>query len=95
MKKNKKYTIDIDNIDGPKKKREIVTSSLEEAMEFVKKLTDENIHVAIFDDEERIVYSKHHKVKPKEHNHNEDNGNHYGHSHGHHNHHGDDDDSYC
>ena len=58
MKKNKKFTIDVKNSKNPKNKKEIFATTFEEAMEFVNHLMDEDAHVIIFDENEKILFSK-------------------------------------
>jgi hypothetical protein len=54
----KNHTIIIESIvNGLKKETEIIADSLEEALNYIKNLSGENLKVLIFDLDERIVFS--------------------------------------
>ena len=110
MKKTQKHVIVIKKIDEKlNKKTEILAVSKKEALDYIDLIKDDEVTITIFDDEEKIVFSKVKSKNPKyhfgfsEHNgHGHEHGdehehhyNHNNHGHQHHHHHEDDDDSYA
>lgn len=100
MKKNEKHIVVIKKIDDKLgKKTEIKAVTKKDALDYVKLIKDEEVTIIIFDEDEKIVFSKVKSKNPKynehherDHEHEHHHENHYNHNHGHHHHHHDDDD---
>jgi hypothetical protein len=101
MKKTQKHVIVIKKIeDKLGEKTEVLAVSKKDALDYIDLIKDEEVTITIFDDEEKIVFSKVKSKNPKYHfdfNEHEHHYNHNNHGHQHHHHHEDedDDDSYA